>query len=67
MKNFIKGLQIIAKYVSDQNHPFYAERDVFYIYCNTCLVSQEDIDVLKECGFVRNENDNDTDGFLFFT
>lgn len=54
MENLIAALLIFAKYIPNETNPTYCEHDELHIQCSPRIVSDEDILILDDYGFISN-------------
>lgn len=51
-RNFVKGINILAKYLKDDDCDFAAEHDQFYMTDYESVIDHDDVEELKELGWV---------------
>jgi DNA-binding protein YbaB len=58
MKDLIEALTIFNKYCDNDNkHITSCEHDIFYVMIDPKIVSEEDINRLKDLGFIESMDD----------
>lgn len=65
MEQLIKALTIFLKY-GNPDYPTYCSSETLYVAINPAIVSQEDLDELKELGFVPNDDWEESFKSTFF-